>query len=216
MERHELDGDISRPSGEVSNEPKRLHRTMRVPQRNENRLRVRGSFQVLTLKPERFIERAEGDLYHDALDTYRSTPVPTSESGRLQMARKWVFGMAASLGALTAVGVQAAPALASSAVVPNSTSAIVGVLGYEGGGPSTKFHPTSGTVEVEFTNPPLVLLKKVGDSGHFRIGLQPGSYTVIGCGPSSSGGSPLCGQPQNITLKAGEVDHIRLIWAYVP
>jgi hypothetical protein len=132
------------------------------------------------------------------------------------MARKWVFGMAASLGALTAVGVQAAPALASSTVVPNSTSAIVGVLGYEGGGPSNKFHPTSGTVEVEFTNPPLVLLKKVGDSGHFRIGLRPGSYTVTGCGPSSSGGSPLCGQPQNITLKAGEVDHIRLIWAYVP
>ncbi len=134
------------------------------------------------------------------------------------MVRKWVFGMAASLGAISAVGIQAAPALASSDVAPHSTSAIVGVLGYEGGGPSTTFHPTSGTVEVEFTNPPLVLLKKVGNTGHFRIPLGPGSYTVIGCGPSSSasGGSPLCGQPQNITLKAGEVDHIRLIWAYLP
>lgn len=133
------------------------------------------------------------------------------------MAHKWVFGMAASLGAISAVGIQAAPALASSDVGPNNTSAIVGVLGYEGGGPTTKFHPTSGTVEVEFNSPPLVLLKEVGNSGHFRIPLGPGSYTVIGCGPSSSSaGSPRCGQPQNITLKAGEVDHIRLIWAYVP
>ena len=90
------------------------------------------------------------------------------------MARKWVFGMAASLGAISAVGMQAAPALASSNVGPTSKSAIVGVLGYEGGGPTTKFHPTSGTVEVEFTNPPLVLLKKVGNSGHFRIPLGPG------------------------------------------
>jgi hypothetical protein len=133
------------------------------------------------------------------------------------MARKWVFGMVASLGAVAAVGIQAAPALASSDASPVSTSAIVGVLGYEGGAASANFHPTSGTVEVEFTNPPLVLEKKVGKSGHFRIPLGPGSYTVIGCGPSSSSGSsPLCGQPQNITLKAGEVDHIRLIWAYVP
>ncbi len=133
------------------------------------------------------------------------------------MASKWVLGMAASLGAISAVGIQAAPALASSSVVgSNSRSAIVGVLGYEGGTAAAKFHPTAGTVEVEFTNPPLVLEKKVGKSGHFRIPLGPGSYTVIGCGPSSSGGTPLCGQPQNITLKAGEVDHIRLIWAYVP
>jgi hypothetical protein len=124
--------------------------------------------------------------------------------------------MAAALGTISAVGIQAAPAVASSDAGPNATSEIVGVLGYEGGGPSNIFHPTSGTVEVEFVNPPLVLLKKVGNSGHFRILLGPGSYTVIGCGPSSSGGSPLCGQPQNITLKAGEVDHIRLIWAYVP
>jgi hypothetical protein len=132
------------------------------------------------------------------------------------MARKWVFGMAASLGAISAVGLQAAPALASTDVGPHSTSAIVGVLGYEGGAATSKFHPTSGTVEVEFTNPPLVLEKKVGNSGHFRIPLRPGNYTVTGCGPSSSGGSPLCGQPQNITLRTGEVDHIRLIWAHVP
>jgi hypothetical protein len=147
---------------------------------------------------------------------YRNTPVPTRESGRLRMARKLVFGMAASLGAISAVGIQAAPALASSNVAPTSKSAIVGVLGYEGGGPTNKFHPTSGTVEVEFMNPPLVLEKKVGDTGHFRIPLGPGNYAVIGCGPSSSGSTPLCGQPQNVTLKAGEVDHIRVIWAYVP
>lgn len=132
------------------------------------------------------------------------------------MTRTWVFGMAAAMGAISAVGIEATPVLASVDVVPSSTSAIAGVLGFEGGGPSNIFHPTSGTVEVEFTNPPLVLLKKVGDTGHFRISLAPGHYTVIGCGPSSSGGSPLCGQPQNVTLKVGEVDHIRLIWAYVP
>ncbi len=132
------------------------------------------------------------------------------------MARTWVFGMAASLGALSAVGMQAAPALASSNAGPTAKSVIVGVLGYEGGAATNKFHPTSGTVEVEFTNPPLVLLKQVGNSGHFRLSLNPGSYTLIGCGPSSSGGTPLCGQPQNVTLKAGEVDHIRLVWADVP
>jgi hypothetical protein len=34
------------------------------------------------------------------------------------MARKWVFGMAASLGAISAIGVQAVPALAISPVLP--------------------------------------------------------------------------------------------------
>jgi hypothetical protein len=34
------------------------------------------------------------------------------------MARKWLFGMAASLGAISAVGIQAAPALAISPVPP--------------------------------------------------------------------------------------------------
>lgn len=133
------------------------------------------------------------------------------------MARKWVVGIAASVGAISALGMQAAPALASSNAGPSTGSAIVGVLGYEGGAASADFHPTSGTLDVEFTNPPLVLVKKVGDSGHFRLPLKPGTYTIIGCGPSSSSGAtPQCGQPQNITLKAGEVDHIRVVWAYVP
>jgi hypothetical protein len=134
------------------------------------------------------------------------------------MAHKWVFGMAASLGAISAVGIQATPALAGSDAGAKSTPAIVGVLGYEGGA-ADNFHPTSGTVEVEFTNVPLVLEKKVGSTGHFRIHVGPGTYNVVGCGPSSSssGASPVCGQPENITLKAGEVDHIgHLIWAYVP
>jgi hypothetical protein len=70
---------------------------------------------------------------------------------------------------------------------------------------------------VEFNSVPLVLEKHVGKSGHFHINLSPGSYTVIGCGPAASGtANGQCSQPQNITLVAGEVDHIQLIWAYAP
>ena len=114
------------------------------PTRTETRVRIRGSFQVLTLMPERFIERAQCDLYHDPHSKYRNTPVSTRETGRLRMARKWVFGMAASLGAISAIGIQAAPALASSNVGPNTKSAIVGVLGYEGGGRLHQVPPDLG------------------------------------------------------------------------
>jgi hypothetical protein len=132
------------------------------------------------------------------------------------MSRQSVTGLVASLGAVAALGLQAGPALAG-ADTPPAHSAIVGVLGYEGGAFPGFFHPTSGTVEVEFTNPPLVLLKQVGATGHFRIPLGPGNYTLIGCGPSSSsGGTGLCGTPLNVTLKVGEVDHVRLVWAMVP
>ncbi len=132
------------------------------------------------------------------------------------MSRKSIAGVAVSLGVVAALGLQAGPALAG-ADTPATQSAIVGVLGYEGGALPGFFHPTSGTVEVEFTNPPLVLLKHVRATGHFRIPLGPGNYTLIGCGPSSSsGGTGLCGKPVNVTLKAGEVDHVRLVWAMVP
>lgn len=125
--------------------------------------------------------------------------------------------LAASALAAGGAGFVVTTAPASAAGDASGNQAVLaGKLGYEGGAYPGKFHPTSGTVEVEFQNPPLVLEKHVGKSGHFRIQLSPGSYTVIGCGPSSSGGSSQCSQPQNVTLTAGEVDHITLIWAYVP
>jgi hypothetical protein len=130
------------------------------------------------------------------------------------MSRKWVFWVGASLGTVCVLGWQAAPALASSPAV--ARSALVGVLGYEGGPAPGGFHPSSGSVDVQFTNQPLVLNQRVGPTGHFRTPLGPGKYVVIGCGPSSSGGQPLCSQPKNVTLKTGEVDHIRLVWAFVP
>ncbi len=94
---------------------------------------------------------------------------------------------------------------------------MVGQLGFEGGPYPGGFHPTAGTVDVEFHSVPLVLVTHVGPSGDFDIRLGPGSYTVIGCGPSPKGGqSGQCSRPLAVTLRAGEVDHVRLIWAYAP
>ncbi len=90
-------------------------------------------------------------------------------------------------------------------------SAIVGTLGFEGGAYPGGFHPTAGRVAVEFDNPPLVLVQSVGPSGHFRIPLPPGTYTVTGCG---QGG--LCGNPKTVIVRPEQVRHIRLIWALVP
>jgi len=126
------------------------------------------------------------------------------------------LALAVFASSITVIGLQAAPALASTSTGP--TSAIVGQLGVEGGAYPGGFRPTAGTVEVEFNSVPLVLVKHVGKSGHFHIKLSPGNYTVIGCSPATSAttANGQCSQPQNITLAAGEVDHIRLIWAYVP
>ena len=132
------------------------------------------------------------------------------------MSRVRVVSIVVSIGAISVLGLQAAPALAGVAGPTLGKSALVGVLGYEGGPAPGGFHPTSGSVEVEFTNLPLTLEKHVGPTGHFRIPLGPGSYTVIGCGPSSSSHQAVCGQPKNVTLETGEVYHIRIVWAYAP
>jgi hypothetical protein len=131
------------------------------------------------------------------------------------MSRLTNLTLALSASTIALIGLQAAPAHAGT--TPTPRSAIVGELGYEGGAAPGGFHPTAGTVEVEFNSHPLVLEKHVGKSGQFRIKLSPGSYTVIGCGPSGTGtGTGQCSQPQNINLVAGEVDHVQLIWAYAP
>lgn len=128
------------------------------------------------------------------------------------MTRLIKLALALSASCIAVLGLQAVPAHASTAAGPRS--AIVGELGVEGGPYPGGFHPTAGTVEVEFNSVPLVLEKHVGKSGKFHIDLSPGSYTVIGCGPNKS--SNQCSKPQNITLALGEVDHIQLIWAYLP
>jgi hypothetical protein len=131
------------------------------------------------------------------------------------MSRLTNLALALSASSIALIGLQSAPAHAGT--TPAHQSAIVGDLGFEGGAAPGGFHPTAGTVEVEFNSVPLVLEKHVGKSGHFHINLSPGSYTVIGCGPAASGtANGQCSQPQNITLVAGEVDHIQLIWAYAP
>jgi hypothetical protein len=126
------------------------------------------------------------------------------------MSRLLKLALALSASSVAVVGLMATPA--SAGATAGQKSAIVGQLGYEGGAYPVGFHPTAGTVEVEFNNQPLVLERHVGKSGHFHIKLSPGGYTVIGCGPSGN----QCSQPQNITLSSGEVDHIQLIWAYTP
>jgi len=131
------------------------------------------------------------------------------------MSRLINLALALAASSTTLIGLQAAPAQA--ATTTGGGSLLVGELGYEGGAYPGGFHPTAGTVDVEFYSVPLVLVKNVGKSGHFKIQLSPGKYTVIGCGPSTPGASDSpCSQPQNLTLAAGEVDHIKLIWAYVP
>jgi hypothetical protein len=131
------------------------------------------------------------------------------------MSRLNNLALALSASSIALIGLQVTPAHAGT--TPTHRSAIVGELGYEGGAVPGGFHPTAGTVEVEFNSVPLVLEKHVGKSGQFRIKLSPGSYTVIGCGPAASGtANGQCSQPQNINLVAGEVDHIQLIWAYAP
>jgi hypothetical protein len=113
-----------------------------------------------------------------------------------------------------AIGLQATPAHAA---VPTTRALLVGELGIEGGAPPGGFHPTAGVVEVEFARLPLVIEKKVGRSGQFRIPLGPGTYTVIGCGPGANGGpNGICSQPQTITLAPGQVDFLELVWAHVP
>jgi hypothetical protein len=131
------------------------------------------------------------------------------------MSRLLNLAMAASLSTVAALGLQAAPAHAQTT---SGRALLVGELGYEGGAYPGGFHPTAGTVEVEFVNPPLVLLKPVGRSGQFKIALSPGTYTVIGCGPSASAGTPgsQCSAPHTVKLAAGEVDFVELIWAFVP
>jgi len=130
------------------------------------------------------------------------------------MSRLTKLALALSASSIAMIGLQAAPAHAGT--TPKHHAAIVGELGYEGGAYPGGFHPTAGTVEVEFNSHPLVLVQHVGKSGHFHIKLSPGSYTVIGCGPSASGSIGQCSQPQNINLAPHQVDHIQLIWAYAP
>jgi hypothetical protein len=131
------------------------------------------------------------------------------------MSRLMNLAVALSVSSTAIFGLQASPAHAATS--KGGRALLEGELGVEGGAYPGGFHPTAGTVEVEFDSDPLVLEKKVGKSGHFKIRLSPGQYTVIGCGPTTSGApSSQCSDPQTLSLAAGEVDYIQLVWAYVP
>lgn len=124
--------------------------------------------------------------------------------------------LAVCAGSMALVALQATPAHA--ATTTRAQALLVGKLGIEGGAYPGRFHPTAGSVEVEFYSVPLVLDQPVGKSGRFKIPLTAGKYTVIGCGPSASNGSASrqCSKPRSITLKPGEVDHIKLVWLEAP
>jgi hypothetical protein len=131
------------------------------------------------------------------------------------MSRLINLALAASAGSIGVIALQAAPAHGAA----STQAELIGKLGYEGGAAKGGgFHPTSGSVIVDFDSvTPLSLEKQVGPSGHFEIPLPAGQYTVIGCGPSSgSGSNGQCSAPMNVTLASGEVDHIKLVWAYAP
>ena len=128
------------------------------------------------------------------------------------MLRLIKLALALFVFSITAIGLEAAPAHASTGT--GHTAVIVGELGVEGGAYPGGFRPTAGTVEVEFNSLPLALVKHVGNSGKFDIKLSPGSYTVFGCGPKKSANQ--CSQPQDVTLATGQVDHIQLVWELLP
>ena len=122
-----------------------------------------------------------------------------------------------AIAGVAAVGLAAAVPAIEAQATPSPQAVLVGQLGIEGGAFPGFFHPGPGAVEVEFNDVPLVIEHRVGTSGNFRIPLGPGSYTVIGCGPSASGGpSGQCSRPKTLTLAPGQVDRIRLVWAEVP
>jgi hypothetical protein len=121
--------------------------------------------------------------------------------------------VAATVGAAALVMTGGATAQASSTTAAKD-AVVVGELGVEGGAYPGGFHPTPGVVEVSFRARPLVLVTSVGASGHFRIRLAPGTYTVTGCGGASASGP--CSKPVTVRLKAGQTDHLQLVWAQVP
>ena len=131
------------------------------------------------------------------------------------MSRLSSLAMALSASSIAMVALPGSPVGAAS--TSSAQAVLAGKLGYEGGAKPNTFHPTSGSVVVDFDSAtPLSLERHVGPSGNFRISLPPGSYTVIGCGPSdsNSGASAPCSTPTNLTLTSGEVAHLKLIWAY--
>ena len=89
--------------------------------------------------------------------------------------------LALSASSIAMIGLQAVPAHA--ATTTSSPALLEGQLGVHGAAFPGGFEPTSGSVNVEFYSQPLVETQRVGTSGHFKISLAAGKYTVIGCGP---------------------------------
>jgi hypothetical protein len=68
--------------------------------------------------------------------------------------------LAISATCIAMMALQAAPAHAATST--GQQAVLVGKLGFEGGPYPGGFHPTSGSVEVEFHSVPLVLKRPVG------------------------------------------------------
>jgi len=88
---------------------------------------------------------------------------------------------------------------------------ITGQLGFEGGPAPGGFHATAGLVQVAGSK--TVELVKVPTSGNFTVHVQPGRYSLTGCGGAKD---DQCGSPQNVTVTAGAVKHVQVVWAFVP
>ena len=87
------------------------------------------------------------------------------------MSRVTKLAVALSASSLAVAGLGAARAHAATSTAARPL--LVGELGIEGGVFPGTFHPTAGTVEVEFYSVPLVLVKKVGRSGQFKLQPRP-------------------------------------------
>jgi len=144
----------------------------------------------------------------------RPVPSVVDRIDRRAMSRLTNFGAALAAGTIALTGLLAAPAQAT---IPVDGAKIIGRLGIEGGAYPGRFRPTAGTATVEFDGRPLVLVRSVGASGRFTFDLSPGTYTLIGCGPSASAApSSQCSAPRTVTLTPLEVDHVRLVWLLAP
>ena len=152
--------------------------------------------------------------------SYGSQPLPTSWLLPCTGSGSVVFSpQPTSHNARSArVSVTYSPTCTNPCPVGSGTSArtvtdgtITGQLGIEGGPAPGGFHPTAGVVKV--AGPQTVGPVKVPKSGNFTIHVQPGRYTLTGCGGTKD---KTCGSPQHVTVKAGATRQVQVVWAFAP
>jgi hypothetical protein len=102
-------------------------------------------------------------------------------------------------------------AVTPASAVPTNKGVIRGVLGMEGGAYPGTLRPTAGTVEV--TRGAVDRTITVGKSGHFSVLLNPGKWTVTGCGGTDDS---QCGPAQVVKVTQDHTVHIKLPWLLAP